>query len=164
MEKDITIGKTLYRIGQYRVEKRMIFHMQLTKLMGYGAKVADGIVNGFVDDDIQLDQIGIGEAIKNIMDKLDPVEHTRFVLSTIRDLTKAPKQCGVDGSSEAFEAHFTENYSDTYPLFAEIVEHNITDSISEDLKKKLAGYVSIMLDFLEDKPKTSGPGSQKQKN
>jgi len=163
MEKDINIDGREYRIAQYRVHKRMIFHGQLTKLMGYGAKVADGIVNGMVDENIQLDQIGIGDAIKNIMDKLEPEEHTRFILGTIKELTMSPKQCGPDSNEQQFEKHFTEFFSDVYPLFAEIVEHNITDSISDSLKKKLAYYASTMLGFIAE-PEGSKQDSQKQKN
>jgi len=163
MEKDIMIGGTEYRVAQYRVEKRMVFHMQLTKLMGYGAKIADGIVNGMVDENIQLDQIGVGEAIKNIVEKLDPVEHTKFVMSTIKALTMSPKQCGPDGKPDEFDIHFTDHFSDIYPLFTEIVEHNVTDSISADLKKKLAGYISTMLGFIGE-PETSTADSQKPKS
>jgi len=166
MEKDINIDGREYRIAQYRVHKRMVFHGQLTKLMGYGAKVADGIVNGMVDENIQLDQIGIGDAIKNIMDKLDPEEHTKFVLGTIKELTMSPKQCGPDSTEQQFESYFTEHFPDTYPLFAEIVEHNITDSISESLKKKLAYYASTMLGFIAEpeEQKQSKQDSQNQKN
>jgi len=163
MEKDITIGDTQYRIAQYRVEKRMKFHGQLVQIMGYGAKIADGIVNGMVDENIQLDQIGVGEAIKSIMDKIDPEEHTKFILDTIKNLTMSPKQCGPDGKESEFESHFTDNFSDVYPLFFEIVEHNVTDSISEDLKKKLASYMTTLLGFIGE-PEESKLDSQKQPN
>jgi len=161
MEKDITINGRQYRIAQYRVGKRMIFHARLIKIMGFGSKVADGIINGMVDENIQLDQIGIGEAINNIMDRLEPVEHTKFVLETIKSLTMSPKQCGPDGKEEQFEAHFSDDYfKDVYPLFTEIVEHNINDSISEDFKKKLIGYFMNMLGFIGE-PEESKQDSQK---
>jgi tail assembly chaperone len=161
MEKEITINSNEYRIAQYRLEKRMIFHGQLARLAGYGAKVADGIVNGLVDENIQLDQIGIGETIKGIMDKIEPEKNMRFILDTIRALVKSPKQCSIDGKDSAFEQYFTDKFEDVYPLFIEIVEYNVQDSVSGELKKKLASYLTTMLGSIgEPEVQASGPDSQ----
>ena len=159
MEKDIVINGNQYRIAQYRLEKRMIFHAQLVRIAGYGAKIADGIVNGIIDENVQLDQINIGEAVKSILDRIEPEKHTKFILETIKELLKSPKN-----AMNNLEDYFTNNFKDVYPLFIEIVEHNVSDSVSDDLKKKLASYAMSMLDIIAEPDQQSKTDSQKQKN
>lgn len=148
MEKEIQVNGRDYRIKQYRMHERMVFHARVTKLFGIGATVVDGIIDGFVDEDLTLDKIGFGDAIKNMTDRLDPEKHAKFIQDTIKKLTVSPKVAGEDSKPEKFEDYFTENFNDIYPLFMDIVEFNIADSISEDLKKKLTSYVTKIFDFM----------------
>jgi hypothetical protein len=155
MEKELIINGREYRIRQYRVRQRIKFHLILTKMAGNGAKIADGLLDGYVDNSINLDSIGLGSSIENILGKIDPDKNMEFILSTIKDLTVSPKKATIDATDNEFDKYFSENFVDVYPLFMECIEHNITDSISEHLKKKLLAYVNNIFDFMGAEPESS---------
>ena len=161
MEIEKEINERTYRIKQYRMHERIVFHARVAKLFGVGATIADGIIDGFVDDDLTLDKIGFGDAIKNITDKIDPEIHAKFIEDTIGKLTVEPVE--ARGESKKFEQYFTDNFKDVYPLFMEIVEFNIEDALSENLKKKLMSYVTRIFDFMEEQAPESEQTSTNKK-
>ncbi len=144
MDKELSINGREYRIKQYKFTERSELLWRLTKMLG---EAGASLLNGVLGEGDLLDQdIDLGGILRGFLGQIDPREHTEFIKQTIQNLTVSPKKINIDQdkTGDEFENYFSDYFSDHLPLFIEIIRHNLMSAVSEDIKKKLSTFASII--------------------